>query len=136
MTSADVGSTTRRITIDRSAHLEQQPRTGHNRWHPEIDPVLEVEPGEVVVLETRDALDGYLNSQSTVADFASVAMGAVHPLTGPVFVKGAKPGDLLEIEFVEIQPQHWAFSAIMPGLGFLRDTMTTPFLVHWRIADG
>lgn len=136
MTSADVSSTSRRITIDRSTHLGQQPGTGHNRWHPEIDPVLEVDPGEVVVLETRDALDGYLNPQSTVADFASVSMGAVHPLTGPVFVKGAKPGDLLEIEFVDIQPQPWAFSAIMPGLGFLRDTMTTPFLVHWRIADG
>src|SRR6185437_7521878 len=67
---------------------------------------------------------------------ANVPLGAVHPLTGPVYVKGAKPGDLLEIGFVEIQPQPWAFSCIMPGLGFLRDTMTTPFLVHWRIQDG
>jgi formamidase len=89
-----------------------------------------------VVLQTRDALDGYLNAQSTVADFASLPLGAIHPLTGPVFVKGAKPGDLLEVEFLDIQPEPWAFSAIMPGLGFLRDTMTTPFLVHWRIADG
>jgi formamidase len=89
-----------------------------------------------VTLETRDALDGYLNADSTVADFAAIAMGAVHPLTGPVFVKGARPGDLLEIEFVDIAPQPWAFSAIMPGLGFLRDTMTTPFLVHWQIENG
>jgi formamidase len=136
MTTADVGATPRSITIDRAAHLAQEPRTGHNRWHPEIEPVLEVEPGELVVLETRDALDGYLNPRSTVADFANVSMGAVHPLTGPVFVKGAKPGDLLEIEFVNIEPQPWAFSTIMPGLGFLRDIMTTPFLVHWRIENG
>jgi formamidase len=136
MTTTDVGSVSKRITIDRTAHLNEQPRTGHNRWHPEIDPVLQVDPGEVILLETRDALDGYLNPQSTVADFASLPLGAIHPLTGPVFVNGAKPGDLLEIEFIDIQPQPWAFSAIMPGLGFLRDTMTTPFLVHWRIADG
>ncbi len=136
MTTAEVGSSPRSVTIDRSTHLEQQPRTGHNRWHPDIEPVIEVEPGEVVVLETRDALDGYLNSASTVADFASLPLGAIHPLTGPVFVKGAMPGDLLEIEFVDIEPQPWAFSAIMPGLGFLRDSMTTPFLVHWRLADG
>jgi formamidase len=136
MTTTQIGSSPRSVTIDRTTHLEQQPRTGHNRWHPDIEPVLEVEPGEVVVLETRDALDGYLNSASTVADFASVALGAVHPLTGPVFVKGAKPGDLLEIEFVEIEPQPWAFSAIMPGLGFLRDSFSEPFLVHWQIADG
>jgi formamidase len=53
-----------------------------------------------------------------------------------VAVKGARPGDLLEIEFREIVPQPWAFSAIIPGLGYLRDVMTTPFLVHWTIADG
>ena len=88
------------------------------------------------MLETRDALDGYLNARSSVADLAGIPMGVVHPLTGPVFIKGAKPGDLLEIEFVDILPQPWAFSSIMPGLGFLRDTMTTPFLVHWNIADG
>src|SRR5262249_22747570 len=62
--------------------------------------------------------------------------GAIHPLTGPVAVKGARPGDLLEVEFLDIQPQPWAFSAIIPGLGFLRDVMTTPFLVHWTIAGG
>src|SRR5438270_1772833 len=126
----------RTISIDRSMPLHDQPRTGHNRWHPDVVPLLEVEPGEPVVLETRDALDGHLNAQSTVADFASLPLGAIHPLTGPVFVKGAKPGDLLEIEFVDIQPQPWAFSAIMPGLGFLRDSFSDPFLVHWRIADG
>jgi formamidase len=63
-------------------------------------------------------------------------VGGIHPLTGPVLVKGARPGDLLEVEFVDIVPQRWAFTAIMPGLGFLRDVMTTPFLVHWDIADG
>jgi formamidase len=60
----------------------------------------------------------------------------VHPLTGPVFVKGAEPGDILEIEFTDILAQPTAFSMIMPGLGFLRDVMTDPFLVHWRIGDG
>jgi formamidase len=53
-----------------------------------------------------------------------------------VLVKGARTGDLLEVEFVDIVPQRWAFTAIIPGLGFLRDVMTTPFLVHWDIADG
>ena len=131
-----VSSASKSITIDRGKHLSEEPRTGHNRWHPDVPPVLEVEPGEQVVLETRDALDGYLNAQSTVADLAGLPIGAVHPLTGLVFVKGAKPGDLLEIEFVDIVPQPWAFSTIMPGLGFLRDIMTTPFMVHWRIDNG
>src|SRR5712692_5083148 len=136
MAIAEVSSSAKSITIDRRKHLNEEPNTGHNRWQPDVTPVIEVEPGEQVVLETRDALDGYLNAESTVADLARLPIGAVHPLTGPVFVKGAKPGDLLEIEFMDIVPQPWAFSAIMPGLGFLRDIMTTPFLVHWRIDNG
>ena len=124
------------ISIDRTRHLADQPGTGHNRWHPDIPPSVEVDEGEEVALETRDATDGYLTSRSTVADFPSLNVGAIHPLTGPVLVKGARPGDLLEIEFVDIVPQPWAFTAIMPGLGFLRDIMTTPYLVHWSIADG
>src|SRR5438105_12387366 len=133
---AAVRAASRTMTIDRTKHLDEEPATGHNRWHPDVPPVLEVEPGEVVALETRDALDGYLNADSTVADLAALPLGAIHPRSGPVCVKGARPGDLLEIEFVDIAPQPWAFSAIMPGLGFLRDTMTTPFLVHWQIANG
>jgi len=89
-----------------------------------------------VALETRDATDGYLHPKSTVSDLAGLPAGGIHPLTGPVLVKGARPGDLLEVEFIDIVPQRWAFTAIMPGLGFLRDIMTTPYMVHWDIADG
>jgi formamidase len=132
----DPSSASKSVTIDRTKHLNQEPHTGHNRWHPDLTPVFEVDAGEQVLLETRDALDGYLNASSTVADFATLPLGAIHPLTGPVYVKGASPGDLLEVEFVDIVPEPWAFSAIMPGLGFLRDVMTDPFLVHWQIEDG
>ena len=124
------------IRIDRGKRLAEEPGCGHNRFHPDIVPVVEVGEGEEVALETRDALDGQLKPGTTVADFPSLDVGAVHPLTGPVFVKGAAPGDLLEIEFTDIIAQPVAFSAIMPGLGFLRDVMTEPFLVHWQIRDG
>jgi formamidase len=124
------------IVIDRGKHLKDQPKTGHNRWHPDIEPIVEVDEGEEVSLDTRDACDGHLPPGSTVANLAALPAGAIHPLTGPVAVKGARPGDLLEIEFVDIVPQPRAFSCILPGLGFLRDVMTTPFLVHWSIADG
>lgn len=124
------------VTIDRGKHLREQPTTGHNRWHPDTPPILEVEEGEEVALETRDAADGYLGPASTEADFAGLPFGVIHPLTGPVAVKGTRPGDLLEVEFVEIVPQRWAFSAIIPGLGFLRDVMGIPFLVHWSVSDG
>ncbi len=124
------------VAIDRHRPLREEPRTGHNRWHPDVPPIVEVDEGEEIALETRDAADGYLNAKSTESDFPGLPVGGIHPLTGPVLIKGARPGDLLEVEFVDIVAQRWGFSAIMPGLGFLRDVMTTPFLVHWDIADG
>src|SRR5205085_1108828 len=124
------------IRIDRSKPLADEPHVGHNRYHPDIAPVAEIGDGEEIALETRDALDGQITPQTTIADFPGLDAGAVHPLTGPVFVKGAKPGDMLEIEFTDIIAQPTGFSAIMPGLGFLRDVMTEPFLVHWQIRDG
>jgi formamidase len=60
----------------------------------------------------------------------------VHPLTGPVAIKGAKPGDLLEVEFLDIVPQKAGVTVIWPQLGFLRDFVTTPFIAHWTMADG
>lgn len=123
------------VEIDRSKPLSEQPHTGHNRWHPAIPPAVEADPGEEVVMMTRDALDGQFNSKTTVADFGRLTPGSIHPLTGPVFVKGAQPGDLLEVEFIEIKPEPWAFTMILPGLGFLRDLYTTPFFVSWKIEN-
>jgi formamidase len=124
------------IRIDRGKPLAEEPGTGHNRYHPDIAPVLEVGEGEEVVLETRDATDGQTPPTATVADFATLDTGRIHPLTGPIYVKGAEPGDGLQIEFLDIAPEPVGYSVIRPGLGFLRDIMTEPFLVHWTIADG
>jgi formamidase len=124
------------VRIDRKKPLAAEPHSGHNRYHPDIAPVLEVAAGEEVVLETRDSLDGQIRPGLTDADLAHIDTGLVHPLTGPVFVKDAEPGDMIEVEFLDIIPQATAFSVIMPGMGFLRDIMTTPFVVHWKIRDG
>jgi formamidase len=124
------------VEIDRGKRLRDQPATGHNRFHPDIPPILGVDEGEEVVLATRDGVDGQLGPAATEADMATMEAGAIHPLTGPVFVNGAQPGDVLEVEFLDIVPQPHAFTAIVPGLGFLRDVCTTPFLVQWQIRDG
>src|SRR3989442_10335392 len=124
------------IEIDRGKRLRDQPTTGHTRFDPDVPPLVSVDEGEEVVLATRDGVDGQLGPGTSEADMANMEAGAIHPLAGPIFVKGARPGDVLEVEFVDIVPQPHAFTAIVPGLGFLRDVFTTPFLVHWQVRDG
>jgi formamidase len=124
------------VRINRTKPLAAEPSTGHNRYHPDIAPILEVSEGEEVRLETRDGVDGQIGPNATAADLGNLDPGRIHPLTGPVFVKGAEPGDMIEVEFLDILPQPTAFSAIVPGLGFLRDVMTTPFVVQWNIGGG
>ena len=80
------------ISINPFKPLSEEPKTGHNRWHEEIEPVVEVDPGDTVVYETRDAFDGQLGPKSTAEDVGNLDLGPVHPITGPVFVKGAEPG--------------------------------------------
>ena len=124
------------ITIDRSKRLKDEPDKGHNRWHPDIVPVLEVDPGEEVLLETRDASDSQIQAGMSPADLEGLDSKVAHPLTGPVYVKGAAPGDLLEIEYVDITPQPYGWTRIRPGAGFLRDLFTQPYIAHWNISDG
>ena len=123
------------IRIDRNKSLADEPSTGHNRWHPDIAPVLKVAPGDRVVLETRDALDGLITPASTSADVKLLDLRKVHPLTGPVFVSGARPGDLLEVKILDIAPQPFGFTFLLPGSGLLKDHFPDPFLVQWEIRD-
>jgi len=127
---------THRIQIDRSKPLRAEPQTGHNRWHPDIPPILRVDPGDGVELQTRDAFDGQLGPDSTAADVARGDLSVVHPPTGPVYVNGAEPGDLLEVQIGEITPEPFGYTVEVPGFGFLRDYFPEPFIVHWDIRDG
>ncbi len=124
------------ITIDRNKRLKEESHTGHNRWHPDIAPLIEVDPGEEVVLETRDASDCQIKPGMTVAELTHLDAKVAHPLTGPVYIKGARPGDLLEIEYLDILPQPCGWTRNRPGAGFLRDLFTEPYLAHWEIKDG
>jgi formamidase len=98
--------------------------------------VLTCNPGDEVVLATRDAFDGQMGPQATLATVAAPNLNVVHPLTGPVYVNGAEPGDLLEVEVLEVEPDPYGYTIQVPGFGFLRDEFPDPFMVRWRIADG
>ena len=125
-----------RIAIDPAKTQAEEPHTGHNRWHEAIEPALEVEVGDVVTLETRDAFDGQLTRASTPADMA-LDLGPVHPITGPVYVKGAEPGDLLDVKLLAIDPDPfgaWGYTVQVPGFGFLADSFEQAWIAHWDLS--
>lgn len=124
------------IRIHPTRPLREEPGSGHNRWHPDVSALLRVQPGDEVVIETRDALDGQIGPDSSAADLAGLDIGVVHPLTGPVHVVGAEPGDVLEIEVLEVSTASFGYTVQSVGFGFLREDFAHPFLARWEIAAG
>lgn len=103
-----------------------------NRYHPAIPTVARANPGDMIVFHTRDALDSDLTLESNSDDVASVDLNLVHPMTGPVHIEGAERGDVLAITLVDIEPDQYGYTVIVPGFGFLRDIYTEPYLVSWK----
>ena len=97
-------------------------------WDNSIEPTLEIEAGETVELEAADASGGQLGPDSTAAEVAGLDFDRVNPVTGPVFVRGARPGDVLAVEILELRPREWGWTAIIPGFGLLADEFTEPWL--------
>jgi formamidase len=108
----------------------------HNRWHPDLTPIAELAPGEEIRLETEEGLGGQFTRESTHADVEHVNRGLGHPLNGPLYVKGAEPGQVLEVELLAYESDDFGSTAVIPGFGYLADLFPDPYLVKWEIADG
>ncbi|MET7636183.1 acetamidase/formamidase family protein [Streptomyces sp. NPDC005078] len=114
-------------------------RVLHNRWNRDLPPVATVRPGEVVQLLCRDALDiGEAARTMTPDGTLTIDLGLVHPLTGPVEVTGAEPGDILEVEVLDVSPLvDFGYVVVSPTLGLfgsLRPELLAPF-ASWSEAS-
>ena len=121
--------------------MNDRPRTLHSVreeafnyvWDNSLEPALEIDPGEAIELHVRDASDEQIHADSGVEDITRLDFDHVNPVSGPVFVKGAKPGDVLEIELLEFRPPDWGWTAIIPGFGLLADEFPEPWLRISRV---
>jgi len=107
----------------------------HSVWDRTLEPRLRVESGDQVHFECVDASGGQVNPVMTTEEFQSVDRTRIHALTGPVWVEGAEPGDVLQIDVLATQHRGWGWSSVIEGLGFLKDRFRTPTLFHWQL-DG
>jgi len=108
----------------------------HNKFSRSIAPVLTVPSGAIIEFNTEEATDGQLNANSTVEDVTNLSFDPIHPLTGPVFVEGAQPGDVLAVKLHDIIIEDWGWTAIIPGFGFLSDDFTEPYLKTYQFSEG
>jgi len=115
-----------------ATHLISKARN-HTRWNNQLVPVLEVASGDVVEMGCHDSSGGQVTAASTLADYAAIDRGRIHTITGPVFVKGAKPGDVLEVKIRQIEHQGWGWTSLVPGLGSLPDRFPDLFLFIWKL---
>ena len=108
----------------------------HNRFSAAIEPALRVPDGAVVEVHTKEASDDQLTPTSTVEDVRNLDFDPIHPLTGPVYVEGAEPGDVLAVTLHEIEVGAYGWSAIVPGFGFLADEFPEPYLKIFTFEKG
>ncbi|SIS56886.1 formamidase [Alicyclobacillus vulcanalis] len=113
--------------VDLTKPMDQQDVPGHNRWHPDIPAVVKVRPGEVFRIEMKDWTDGQIQNNDDPSDIRDVDLCRVHVLSGPIYVDGAEPGDLLVVDLLDMGPlpgAEWGFNGIFArenGGGFLVD---------------
>jgi formamidase len=108
---------------------------GHNRWHPDVEPVAVVRPGDTVTLDAPLGTGDQIGPDSSHDDLLTLDFSQ-DLLAGPVFGEGAEPGDVLAVEILDVEPSDFGFSAILPGFGFLADVLPGPYLVTWDLGDG
>lgn len=126
---------THRLRVDQTRGLVDQPTTGHNRWHPAIPPLLRIRPGDTIDIDMRDGLDNQIWPESGIDDVMRLDVRRGHPLTGPFYVEGAEPGDLLDVEIMDIEAAAFGFTMVIPGLGLLATRFSEPFLAKWDLVD-
>jgi len=105
----------------------------HNKFSSAIPPILTVPSGSVIEASTKDASDNQFSLASTVEDVSTLDFEPIHPLTGPVYVEGAEPGDILAVTLHDIEMGDWGWQAIVPGFGFLADQFTEPALKTFEL---
>ncbi len=107
----------------------------HAFWDNTLPPRVRIQPGDTVVFETLEASAGQIQPHSTAEAILTLDFAFIHPLTGPVYVDGAEPGDALVVDIVSIKHKGWGWNAVIPNFGLLGEDFTEPYLHHYKLGE-
>ena len=108
----------------------------HLAWDHSLPPIARIASGETVSFDLLEASNGQIVPESTVEAIRTLDFSRVDQVNGPIYVEGADPGDTLEVEFLDLQPADWGWTAIIPGFGLLADEFPEPALKIWHLEGG
>jgi acetamidase/formamidase len=120
--------------MPRTHHLHDE--QAHFTWDAGNQPVLSIDSGDTVVVWTRDVSDNQIKPDSDTSVIDGLDWDRVYPLTGPIAIDGAQPGDTLAIEILDIHTQGWGWTAILPGLGLLPEDFPNAYLRVFDLSHG
>jgi len=105
----------------------------HSLWDRSLAPRLRVAPGDEVEIECVDASGAQVAPGMTLAEYLRIDRTRIHALTGPIWIDGAEPGDVLQIDVLATRHCGWGWTSIVEGLGFLKQRFHDPCLFHWLL---
>lgn len=105
----------------------------HAFWDNSQPARVRIKPGDTVVFETLEASARQITPSSGHSEVATLSFDPIHPLTGPVYVEGAEPGDGLSIDILSIKHKGWGWNGVIPGFGLLGEEFQTPYLHHYKL---
>jgi acetamidase/formamidase len=105
----------------------------HSRWNRALQPRIHIASGDVVHLQCLDSSGAQVHSQTTLGEFLAIDRGRIHALTGPIFVDRAQPGDVLQIDVLDVAHKGWGWSSVIAGLGFLKERFSQPYFFLWQL---
>jgi amidase len=106
----------------------------HFGWDNSLVPAERVAPGSTILFHCHDSSAGQLGPSSTLADVVNLDFGKINPVSGPIYIDGAEPGDAIKVTIDSFAPNPGGFgwTANIPGFGLLADQFTDPALIVWK----
>jgi acetamidase/formamidase len=101
-----------------------------------LSPAIEIESGDTVHCSTEEVSDGQIKPGMPASILGNLDFDRLYPLAGPIYVKGAEPGDILEVEILRLQTLDWGWAGIIPGLGLLSQDFTEPYIRYFDLTNG
>ncbi len=108
----------------------------HNKFSSAIPPVARVKSGAIIDVYTQEASAGQIHCGDGPEVLKDLKFEPIHPLTGPVYIEGAVPGDVLKVKLIQIDLVDCGWNSILPGFGFLADKFKEPYLKTYEMSKG